>query len=233
MKAAVMQPYFFPYLGYFQLINSVDLFVFFEDIQFKKKSWMVRNRILTKSSPEPIYINASIKKPKYNERLTKIKLVENWEHSFFLKLANYSKAKYFDETIEFLKNEIDYRHEYLSDFNVSSIKLISKYLKIENEFNSTKNINFDFEEQPEKGTWGYLISKHFNAGAYINAPGGESFILETTFNNMKLGFIQPKLNPYNQLSNKWVSGLSILDVLFNIGLENTRNELNKYKIKFV
>ena len=91
MKAAVMQPYFFPYLGYFQLIDSVDHFVFFDNIQYQRKSWMGRNRLLNISNGTPFFIRPDLVKPPYQAMLPDVKLLSGrgWIDKIIIWLINH------------------------------------------------------------------------------------------------------------------------------------------------
>ena len=211
MKVAVMQPYFFPYIGYFQLIKSVDKFVFFDDVQFNKKSFMVRNKIQTKGSDLPYYIRPNIKKNAYKENLNKIVIEDNSFDAFFKQIDQYKDSIYYDETIQLI-NKLNFNYKLLVDFNINSIKLISKYLKINVDFIRYSKSTF-IVKNASKGEWGYLISKKMNATKYINSSGGEDFIFPETFKNMKLGFIQ------NNIDNN----LSVIHNLFTFGRNNVIN----------
>jgi len=234
---AVMQPYFFPYIGYFSLIHSVDHFMFFDDVQYIKKSWMSRNRILNIEKEEPFYIRPTLIKPQYKALLPTVKLDRNeqWKLKILEQLNGYkNKAPYFEEVKDLLLLIFERKHDYLSTFNIESTIEICKALRLHTKFDRYTDYNFWFEEKPNEGDWGRVIAKEMNATHYVNSPGGESFIGVEMFNqcNMKLGFIQPELKSYDQLNKNFISGLSIIDVLMFNGVSTTSGLIKSYSVKW-
>jgi len=237
MKLAVMQPYFFPYIGYFSLIQSVDRFMFFDDVQYIRKSWMGRNRLLNIEKNEPYYIRPDIVKPNYQALFPTVKLEQNdqWKIKIFEQIKGYkNKAPYYKETLVLLEKIFEKEYENLVDFNCSSIMEISNWLNLRVQFDKYTNHNFWFSEKPDPGTWGFEISKELKATSYINSSGGESFIFHEDFTKagIKLGFIQPELKKYNQQNDEFITGLSIIDVLLFNGKENTSRLVQNYSIKW-
>lgn len=237
MKLAVMQPYFLPYLGYFQLIHSVDHFMFFDDVQYTKKSWMGRNRLLNLDTGKPFYIRPGMEKPEYQAQLPTVKLEkdQSWKKVLRAQMKGYkNKVPFYGETIELIEQIFERNHTNLVDFNIESTVQIANWLSLETEFDRYTDHKFWFDEKPGIGEWGLEIAKALKADKYINAPGGESFILSDGFeeNNIKLGFLQPYLEPYNQHTSEFVPGLSILDVLLFNGRERTCCFLENYTIKW-
>lgn len=237
MKIAVMQPYFFPYLGYFSLIHSVEHFMFFDDVQYLKKSWMSRNRLLNIEKGRPYYIRPTLIKPNYKALYTSVKLNnnDNWKLKLVEQLNGYKhKAPYYKQTKLLLEEILENNFDFLTTFNISSTTTISKALGLPTKFDNYTDYDFWFEEKPQEGDWGRVIAKEIKASHYINSPGGESFIFPEKFSeiDMKLGFIQPTLKPYNQSHSAFVSGLSIIDVLLFNGIEETAEMVSQYEIKW-
>jgi hypothetical protein len=237
MKVAVMQPYFFPYLGYFSLIHSVEHFMFFDDVQYLKKSWMSRNRLLNIEKEEPYFIRPTLIKPDYKALYTSVKLdnLDNWKKKISEQLNGYKhKAPFFHEIKLLIEQVLEGNYDYLTTFNINSTIAISKALGLNTKFDKYTDHDFWFEEKPREGDWGRVIANEIKASSYINSPGGESFIFPEKFSeiNIKLGFIQPTLKPYNQNNETFVSGLSIIDVLVFNGIEETANMISQYEIKW-
>lgn len=237
MKVAVMQPYFFPYSGYFSLIHSVEHFMFFDDVQYIKKSWMSRNRLLNIEKEEPYFIRPTLVKPEYKALYTTVKLdnADNWKVKIMEQLNGYkNKAPFFNQIKVLIEEILENEYEYLTSFNINSTIAISQALGFTTKFDKYTDYNFWFEEKPNEGDWGRVIAKEIGATQYINSPGGESFIFPEKFSeiNMKLGFIQPKLIQYNQLTNSFLPGLSIIDVLLFNGIEQTAAMISEYEIKW-
>lgn len=237
MKLAVMQPYFFPYLGYFQLIHSVDHFMFFDDVQYIKKSWMGRNRLLNLETNEPFYIRPELIKPPYRALLPTVELQKDdkWKNMLLAQLKGYkNKAPYYRPVLSLVEKILDKDYKYLVDFNIESAIQISQWLGIDKKINRFTDYNFWFDEKPGIGDWGFEVARAVKTTHYINSPGGESFIFPEKFesNGIKLGFIQPELKPYDQGNENFVPGLSIIDVLLFNGKEKTSNMLGQYKVKW-
>ncbi len=237
MKVAVMQPYFFPYLGYFSLIHSVEHFMFFDDVQYLKKSWMSRNRLLNIEKGEPFFFRPSLIKPDYKALYTTVQLdnKDQWKVKLLEQLNGYkNKAPFFTQTKVLIEEILEKDYLFLTDFNIDSTITISKALGLNAKFDRYTDYNFWFEEKPEEGDWGRIISNEIGATEYINSPGGESFIFPEKFSelNMKLGFIQPKLDPYHQGNLEFVAGLSICDVLLFNGFEKTSEMVSNYIIQW-
>ena len=235
MKFALMQPYFFPYLGYFSLIHSVDHFMFFDDIQFTRKSWMSRNRLLNISQGKPFYIRPELIKPRYRELLLNVKLDDSdkWKKKIILQMAGYKrKANFYKETLDFVEGLLLENYQGLADFNITTVSKIGAYLRIETKIDKYTDYNFRFEEKPGIGDWGRVIASHFKASQYINSSGGESFILPEKFTKlgMKLGFIEPRLCSYWQGGKGFFSGLSIIDVLMFNGRDQTAEMIKDYRV---
>jgi hypothetical protein len=237
MKLAVMQPYFLPYLGYFQLIHSAEHFMFFDDVQYIKKSWMSRNRLLNIPKNEPFYTRPELIRPKYKAWLPTVRLEPNekWKKTLIAQLKGYkNKASFYDETLQLIEKILDDKYKYLANLNIKSIIKIAYWLGINIKFDRYSDYDFWFDEKPEKGDWGREVAISIEASHYINAPGGESFILPEKFeaNGIKLGFLQPKLMTYDQKTSEFIPNLSIIDVLMFNGKEKTAKMLKNYKIKW-
>ena len=237
MKVAVMQPYFFPYSGYFSLIHSVEHFMFFDDVQYIKKSWMSRNRLLNIEKEEPYFIRPTLIKPDYKALFTTVKLdnTDNWKVKIIEQLNGYKyKAPFFNQIKILIEEILETDYEYLTSFNINSTIAISQALGFNTKFDKYTDYNFWFEEKPNEGDWGRVIAKEIGATHYINSPGGESFILPEKFTeiDIKLGFIQPQLRQYNQLTKAFLPGLSIIDVLLFNGIEKTAEMISEYEIKW-
>ena len=235
MKVAVMQPYFFPYLGYFSLIHSSEHFVFFDDVQFRKKSWMSRNRLLDIAKSQPFYIRPEISHAPYQCNMMEVELNQNgkWQEKLLSQIEFYKNFPNYNEIRELLVDILD-NSKYLCDFNINSTIKICKYLGINSEFSRFSEHNFTFSDAG-KGDWGRETAYAIGGTHYINAPGGEEFIFKDGFSDlgMELGFIQPKLTQYDQKSNDFVIGLSILDVLLCNGKDKTLEMIKNYNIKWV
>lgn len=219
MKLAIMQPYFFPYLGYFQLMNYVDKWVVFDDIQFIDKGWINRNRILhPEHEKEWQYITVPLDKRGQFDHIVdiNIKKESDWVDTIMGKLSIYKrKAPYYEQTCEFVRDCLSG-----DDYNLSKmlIRILSKTalaLGINTPLNVQSEMAMDLPEINHPGQWALEISKFLHASDYVNPTSGSHIFKEEEFNqvNIKLHFLKPKLSNYIQRRGDFVSGLSIIDIM--------------------
>jgi|SaaInlStandDraft_7_1057024.scaffolds.fasta_scaffold83924_1 hypothetical protein len=221
MKVGIMQPYFFPYVGYFQLIASTDLFIFFDVVQYNKKSWMNRNRILHPNKPDEFqYISVPVVKNEKSILIKDVAIINNgkWQEKILNQLAVYKKLKApnYDETVKLISKIFSKNEDKLLDLSISSIKIICEYVGLNFNYNVASKINFDEKSIIHPGDWALEISKNMNASEYINPEGGYDIFDEGKFilNNVKLSFLKSNLSPYKQSwRQNFLSGLSIIDIL--------------------
>ena len=214
MILALHQPYFFPYIGYFSLIHSAGVFMFFDNVQYVRQSWMHRNRILKPGREDAQYINVGLKKPFLKSMLPDCEISSDnqWKIKVLAQLEHYKKmAPCYNETMTVLKKIFEANEHSLLEFNIRSVKTIASMLKIDTQFELFSTIEPKVKPASEPGLWGLNTCLAFGACTYINAPGGETFYPKSDFIKMgiKLGFIQHKLSPYNQHNKQFFSGLSI------------------------
>ena len=132
MKIAIMQPYLFPYIGYFQLMNAVDEFIVYDNIQFTKKGWINRNRILF--NEKDIYISLPLKKDSDYLDIINRTLADTWlkdrEKMINRLIEGYKKAPFFESTFPVIKNAILFEETNLFKFIFHSLQLLNEYLDI-------------------------------------------------------------------------------------------------------
>lgn len=229
MKLGIMQPYFFPYLGYFQLINAVDKFVVYDNIQYTKKGWFNRNRYLCEGRDK--YFTVPLAKDSDFLDVCCRKVAKNFNKE---KLKNqirtaYQKAPFFRETFELFCECVDYENDNLFEFIFFSIRRILSHLELDTEIIVSSAVNI--EHSALKGEKKVLaLCRELNAGYYINSIGGMELYDKKHFKeeNIKLHFIKMDHIAYKQWENEFVAGLSILDVLMFNSVEETKEMLNRY-----
>lgn len=227
-KVAIMQPYILPYIGYFQLINAVDKFVIYDDVQFIKRGWINRNNILFQGEKKllTIPLNGASSNKQINE-------IEIFDNNKFLKTLEtaYVKAPY-KRTVMPLINEIfSNTDKNLSRFIGNSLKKVSSYIGIETIFCYSSDIE---GHQSLKGQNKIIhICKAINAGTYINPIGGKELYDRHIFKHegINLYFINPHLSNYRQLGNEFIPGLSIVDVLMFNSKDKIQKMLNEYVLE--
>ncbi len=229
MKVAIMQPYFMPYIGYFQLINAVDVFVVYDNIEYTKKGWINRNRILVNGKDE--FITLPLKKDSDYLHINQRNLADSFEvdkHRILRKIKEcYLKAPNFKQTFVLIEEIFSFDCTNLFEFILNSIKIICKHLDIKTELfiSSTININHDLKSEQKV----LAICKSFNADCYINSFGGiELYSKEVFFKeNIELKFLSKSEYSYSQIGPKFVPNLSILDVLMFVDSLAVQNHLTK------
>lgn len=224
MKIAIMQPYIFPYIGYFQLIRSVDKFVFYDDVAFIKNGWINRNRILVNGIDQ--YFSIPIKNM---SSFTRIKdTIINYDNysrfkDKFLKTINqyYRKAPFFTEVEPLLESVLNKNVSSISEIAIDSVMKVCKYLEIDTEIILSSSIFDNTEFKKELRIMD--ICKKLNANQYINMIGGSELYDKEAFKleGITLNFLKPKPVEYKQFNESFVPWLSILDVL----MFNEKNEV--------
>ncbi|MFV0311354.1 MAG: WbqC family protein [Dysgonomonas sp.] len=230
MKLGIMQPYFLPYIGYFQLLNAVDKYVIYDNIQYTKKGWINRNRILQNGKDLMITIPLEkdsdyldIKDRCLSVGFDKKKLLNQIRES-------YRKAPYFDMLMPLIERIVNYDDTNLFHYIDNSIREICKYLDIKTEIiiSSTLDIDHSLKGQDKV----IAICKELKATDYYNAIGGQELYSPEEFKkeNINLYFISSNPIEYKQFANEFVPWLSILDVMMFNSLENIHKILDNYKL---
>jgi hypothetical protein len=231
-KIAIMQPYVFPYIGYFQLINSVDQFIVYDNIQYTKKGWINRNRILANGKDQ--LITLPIKKNSDYLNIVERELSESWEKDknkiLNIIKSSYSKAPYFQETFELISKCLNYSEVNLFKFIYNSIVLINDYLEIKTSITISSTIDIDHTLRSQDKV--LSLCKSQNAEIYINSIGGMELYDKKIFkqNNIELNFIKSNPIQYKQFNTEFVSWLSIIDVLMFNSKEQIKEYLNNYTL---
>jgi len=232
MKIAIMQPYIFPYIGYFQLINAVDKFVFYDDVNYIKKGWINRNRILVNSDAN--LFTVPVLKASQNKLINQIELCidAKWFRQFYSTLEhNYKNAPYYLETTDLIKAIFSQSCTTISDLAITSIKTISNHLSINTVFETSSEL-YSSTKGLEKANRLIAICKLNNAATYINPAGGKELYHKPYFEQqgIELFFIDNKIIPYNQFKHPFVGGLSLIDVLMFNSTEQLNGLINQYNL---
>ena len=232
MKVAIMQPYFLPYIGYFQLINAVDKFVVYDNIEFTKKGWINRNRILVNGKDE--FMSLPITKASdflhVNQRYLAINF-ESEKNKILRKIKEcYRKAPNFEIICTLTEEIFNYKNDNLFEFIFNSIKKICGYLGISTELITSSSIGINHNLKSEEKV--ISICNSLNATLYINSIGGQNLYVKKNFYNagIELIFIKSKPIAYQQFDFEFLPCLSILDVLMFNSKEQIQKYLNEYTL---
>lgn len=227
-----MQPYFFPYIGYFQLIASVDKFVIYDDVNYINRGWINRNYILMNGVST--MVNIPLAGSSQNKLISNIEILDlpNWKLKFLRTLEHsYKKAPLFPQVFELLELIFKKECSHIGQFNFESIQVICDYLEIQ-----TKIIRSSSQYQ-NKDLFGQYriidICEKEKVSNYINPIGGIDLYDKKHFHekNIILNFIQPSAISYNQKCLTFTPFLSIIDVLMNCEIPFIKSELlTSYKI---
>ncbi|MES1219060.1 MAG: WbqC family protein [Bacteroidota bacterium] len=229
-----MQPYLFPYIGYFQLINSVDKFVIYDDVAYIKQGWINRNRILLGKKPFLFTVpvaNASSSK-KIKDTFLNEKTFSTWRGRFYktIEMA-YKRAPYYENVLPLIREVLDKEVKSIAELCRNSIVKIITYLGIQTEIVVSsviyKNDNLKSSERVID------ICLKENATSYINAPGGSSLYNKRDFSkyNVNLKFLISGSIFYRQFENDFVPALSIIDVMMFNSTEVISGMLNDYTLE--
>lgn len=229
---AIMQPYFFPYIGYWQLLQAVDSFIVYDNIQYSKKGWINRNRYLLNGNPEIFSI--PIKKDSDYLDINKRVLIPNFTQEADKLLrkiqSSYKKAPHFNHGIALFEECLRYESLNLFDFIYHSIKKICTFLQIDTPIITSSSIPCN---QLLKGEERVIqICKTMNAENYINPIGGLNLYDKENFglNNINLKFLKCKQVKYQQFGQNYCPSLSILDVIMFCGKTLTQDLLQEYEL---
>lgn len=220
-----MQPYLFPYIGYFQLINSVDDFIIYDNIQYTKKGWINRNRILVEGSEKLLtlplkkgsdYLNVSQREISPDWNKDKIKILNQ--------LKSYSKAPYYNIVYPIIEKCLINTELNLFKFIYNSLIEINQYLEIKTNIIISSSIDIDHSLKSKDKV--IAICNKLKADRYINAIGGMDLYDKDEFSNsnIQLNFIKSDPIIYEQFKNEFIPWLSIIDVM----MFNSKDKIKEY-----
>lgn len=231
MKLGIMQPYFFPYIGYWQLLNVVDKYVIYDDVNFIKGGWINRNRILIDG--KAVYFNIQMSGASPYKLINQIQINNNEiniKKNIKTIYMAYHKAPYFSEVYPIIEEILKLQTDNLSKYVIESIKLITKFLNIETEILISSSIKKNNELKGEDKV--IDICKLLKATKYYNAIGGKNLYSFDKFNKngIELVFLKSNNICYRQFNNEFVPNLSIIDVMMFNSKEKIKTFLDEYTI---
>ena len=232
-RLAIMQPYVFPYLGYFHLIEATDLIVFFDDVAFRKRSWINRNRILLDGREHLFTIPVS--GASQNKRIDEVELSPDpqWLRKFQLTLRHaYGNAPHFDGVSDMVTSVLGGPHQTIADLAIASIAGVYDFLDL--PWQHTRSSVCSPGTRDLAGSARLIrIAQDLGADEYVNAPGGRDLYRATDFRDggLQLSFVESLGFEYDQLSRgPFVPWLSILDVLMFNDRPSVRLVFSKFRL---
>lgn len=228
MTLGIMQPYFFPYLGYFDLINKSDKWIVFDTPQYIRHGWVNRNRILHPTSGWQYFI-VPVKKHQRETPINEIEISdqENWKERILGQLNHYKKkAPNYFGTIEFIKSCFKEDLKLLSEFNAMVISKVCNLLSINFDIEIFSKMGLQIGKIENAGEWALKICEALGAETYINPPGGENIFDKNEFQTKNINLVIQDFENmiYTVRGNEFVPDLSIIDVL----MWNEPKEIKKY-----
>ena len=231
MKIGIMQPYFFPYIGYFQLLNMVDKYLVCDDGLYARHKWAYRNRILINGAPG--YFRIKLLNARHDQRFNEISIsndiMEKKRNIRTLEFA-YKKAPYYSEVMPMLEQFLVADYGNLSEYNVASIQLVCNFLDIKTEILLSSEQNTDKALKKQYSIFDEC--RALGGNEYINAIGGRELYDFEEFreNGIELAFLKSDDIIYPQFGNEFVPNLSIIDVMMFNSVPEIQDMLNRYTL---
>lgn len=228
MKLAIMQPYLFPYIGYWQLVNAVDTFVIYDDVNFIKQGYINRNNILIRGCK--VLFTLNLIGASSNKLINEIEVGNNEKKLLKTFRQVYSKAPFYFYVMPLIEQIFSSEEKNLAKFVGNSIILLAQYLQVETEFKYSSTIAKDNDLKAQDMV--IEISKLLGATTYVNAIGGKGLYSKDVFRSrgLTLQFIKSKPTSYTQFNKDFVPNLSIIDVLMFNSVDDVRSMLNGYEL---
>ncbi|PFG53724.1 WbqC-like protein [Marinobacter sp. LV10R520-4] len=228
MKIAVMQPYLFPYIGYFQLIYAADLFLIYDDVSYIKQGYINRNSLLSPNGATRFTVpvpgassNKLISDLQFSMDVTKVlKTIKQ----------SYSKAPYFETVFPLIHEILEHEDRSIASVCMKSYETIFSYLRLDKQFKKTSEIEYDRSDSARDRL--IALCHKFKADCYINAPGGRSLYATSDFaeHGVELKFIDSLPVEYDQGGGEFVPNLSIIDVLMHCTPGKAASLVTRYEL---
>jgi hypothetical protein len=231
MKLGIMQPYFFPYIGYWQLIHVVDRFVIYDDVNFIKGGWINRNRILINGAPAYLTVPLHQQSPFKHIFETGLESSSVWRNKLIKMVEiTYRKANHFAVVFPVVEKIIRFKTDNLSDYLVNQLRVLSFFMNIDTEFVQTSRC---YKNNDLTGQERILdICEREKAATYINPKGGQTLYDGKVFRraDIDLRFIVMRTLPYKQRTCGFIPCLSIIDALMEIGPDEMKPQLDAFDL---
>mgnify|MGYP003112238087 CR=1 FL=1 len=233
MKVAVMQPYLFPYLGYFQLVHATDVFVFADDVNFIKRGFINRNKILVQNKEQ--YFTVPCNKASQNKLINEIQIStqsKGYPENILQTIRQaYTKAPFFTDVFPIIESIFHSGIDNIATLASTSVKSISNYLEINVDFKYSSE-SFSHTRGQERSMRLLNITKELGSDSYVNPKGGDVLYDKDFFKKqgINLNFLIPEIPPYNQFNNDFIPSLSIIDIIMFNSIEETKLLLNNYRL---
>ncbi|MBL8002781.1 MAG: WbqC family protein [Flavobacteriales bacterium] len=226
-----MQPYLFPYIGYFQLIHATDRFVVLDDVNYIKKGWVNRNNILERASAA--LFTVPLVGASQNRRINEIEIsvTDKWQEKLLRRIHHaYGKAPHYEVVLPIIERVLVRTDLNLAAFNVAALREVMSYLELQTQIVESSVVD---PGRARAGQERLLhICAELGAGRYINPIGGVELYDREIFakRGVQLNFLRSHMPEYRQSVDKFVPGLSIIDVLMFNSIADIRQMLDRYDL---
>ena len=233
MKLSIMQPYLFPYIGYFQLIAASDRFVFYDDVNYIKQGWINRNRILERGRALTFSVplqGASSFTPIYKTMIDQ-RQYKRWKTKFLQTLTlNYRKAPHHKEALRLVQAVLEEEVDNIADLAANSVLAVAKYLELPGTIVKTSRLYDNGDLRSSERVLD--ICQREGASTYLNAIGGQEIYSPEQFRaaGFELKFVRSRQIGYPQFGQEFVPHLSIIDVLMFTTRDEARCLLQEYDL---
>lgn len=230
-----MQPYFFPYSGYFSLLKHTDKFILFDSVQFIRHGWIERNRVL-KPDDGWQYVAANLVKGGSRALIRETRLNNNvdWKRKLLSQLEHYKKkSPFYKQTVEVVMESVSPEFEFVTDLNLNILKNVCNYLGIKYDIEVFSRLELEMEPVTSPDEWALNICKAMGGfDEYWNPPGGMEFFDRKKYLNagLKIYFQKINLTPYPQRRTTFEPGLSIIDTMMFNSPEMINHFLDDYEL---
>jgi len=230
MRLAIMQPYFMPYIGYWQLLSAVDCFILYDNIQYTKKGWINRNRFLLNGHDE--LFSVPLKKDSEYLDVSQRSVADDFNRGKLLNQfeASYRKAPFFEEVFPLVTAIIKAEYRNLFEYLYHSLRLTAAFMDIATPVIISSTIAIDHSLRGQDKV--LALCKAMKAGHYINAIGGQDLYSKSAFDahSILLSFIKARPITYPQFASPFVSNLSVIDVMMFNSRDDIRAMLSEYDL---
>lgn len=229
MKVAIMQPYFFPYIGYFQLIHAADTFIVYDDVNYIKGGWINRNFILSQGEKRRITLELLGASP--NRLINQIHIGNNRKKLLRTIRQSYSRAPYYKDVIHIVERILNLQDSNLSVFLDFSLRQICDYLGLHREWYISSRLKKDNTLRGQEKV--IAVCKEVDAQQYVNMVGGKELYDHASFkeDGIQLSFLEPGIESYNQIGGDFTPNLSIIDVMMFNSQQKCREMVMGYHLE--
>lgn len=234
MKLAIMQPYLLPHLGYFSLIDYADEWIFFDDVQYIRRGWVNRNRILRPDQGWQ-YFTVPVRKHRREARIKDVPISDSvdWKTRILGQLGHYRKiAPCYDEVIAFLSDAFAHPAETIADLDILLVRKTFEYLELSFPYRIFSQLDIELGPVSGPGDWALEIARALGASEYVNPPGGRAIFDPERFRaaGIELRFLTGVPVEYDQGGREFTPGLSILDAMMFNAKETIREMLTSFEL---